>query len=110
MEITNPDKEGNESITAVLYKIKFIDSARFMASSLSDLVDDLTEGIYKIKFKYCYCFLECESEMFNETTPEKEEFHGNLNMVDITDSDYIHGKRVYKDFEIKNLGEYHDVS
>ena len=29
-------------------------------------------------------------------------------MEDITDSDYVHAKRVFKDFEIKNLGEYHD--
>ena len=28
------------------YKIKFIDSARFMATSLSNLVDNLTKGIY----------------------------------------------------------------
>ena len=26
----------------------------------------------------------------------------------ITNSDYLHTKRVCKDFEIKNLGEYHD--
>ena len=49
-------------------------------------------------------------EKFNETTlPEKEEFCSNLNMEDITDADYVHGKRVYKDFEITNLGEYHDL-
>ena len=30
-------------------------------------------------------------------------------MEDITDADYIHAKRVCKDFEIKNLGEYHDL-
>ena len=30
-------------------------------------------------------------------------------MEDITDADYTHGKRVCKDFEIKNLGEYHDL-
>ena len=29
-------------------------------------------------------------------------------MEDITDADYVHGKRVCKDFEIKNVGEYHD--
>ena len=27
----------------------------------------------------------------------------------ITDADYTHGKRVCKDFEIKNLDEYHDL-
>ena len=30
-------------------------------------------------------------------------------MEDITDTDYAHTKRVCKDFEIKNLGEYHDL-
>ena len=30
-------------------------------------------------------------------------------MKDITDADYAHAKRVCKDFEIKNLGEYHDL-
>ena len=49
-------------------------------------------------------------EKFNETTfPEKEEFCSNLTMEDITDADYIHGKRVCKDFGINNLGEYHNL-
>ena len=152
------------------YRIKFIDSARFMASSLSNLVDNLAEGIHKIKCKDCDCFLEYESvkdnlikykclscnkdysnkldeklkkrfkktfkfsnndintfilllrkrvysyeylddwEKFKEITlPEKEELYSSLNMGDITDVDYMHAKRVCKDFEIKNLGEYHDL-
>ena len=49
-------------------------------------------------------------EKFNETSlPEKEDFNSHLNMEDITDADYAHAKRVCKDFEIKNLGEYHDL-
>ena len=28
-------------------------------------------------------------------------------MEDITDTDYAPAKEAYKDFEIKNLGEYH---
>ena len=49
-------------------------------------------------------------ERFNETTlPEKEEFCSNLIMEDITDADYMHGKRVCKDFQINNLGEDHDL-
>ena len=31
----------------ITYKIKFIDSYRFMASSLSKFVDNLSEGIHK---------------------------------------------------------------
>ena len=30
-------------------------------------------------------------------------------MEDITDADYAHTKRVFKDFETKNLEEYHDL-
>ena len=49
-------------------------------------------------------------EKFNETSlPEKEDSYSNLDMEDITDADYMHVKRVCKDFEIKNLGEYHDL-
>ena len=49
-------------------------------------------------------------EKFNERSlPEKEDFYSHLNMEDITDADYVHAKRVCKDLEIKNLGEYHDL-
>ena len=30
-------------------------------------------------------------------------------MEDFTDADYMHTKRVCKDFEIQNVGEYHDL-
>ena len=48
-------------------------------------------------------------ESFNETLTEKEEFYSNLNIEDIIDAEYIHAKRNCKDFEIKHLGEYHDL-
>ena len=54
-------KDDNESVVTISYKIKFIDSAKFMATSLWNLVDNLTEGIPKIKCKVCDYFLEYES-------------------------------------------------
>ena len=49
-------------------------------------------------------------EKFNEMSlPEKEDLYSHLNMEDITDADYEHAKRIYKHFEIKDLGEYHDL-
>ena len=35
--------------------------------------------------------------------------YSKLNMEDITDADYMHAKRIYNNFEIKNFGQYHDV-
>ena len=40
--------------------------------------------------------------------PEKDSY-SHINMKDITDADYAHAKRVCKNFEIKNLGGYHDL-
>ena len=57
----NVDKDGHEDIRIISYKIKFIDITRFMAGSLSNPVDNLAEGIRKIKCKDCDCFLEYES-------------------------------------------------
>ena len=47
-------------------------------------------------------------EQFNETLPGKKDFYSHLNMEDITDPDYAQVKTC-KDFEIKSLGEYHDL-
>ena len=44
-----------------------------------------------------------------EKSSEKEDFYSHLNMENVIDADYAHAKRVCKDFEIKNLGEYHDL-
>ena len=47
---------------------------------------------------------------FNETfLPDKKEFYSSLNMQDITDADHKHSKIIWKDFRIKNVGEYHDL-
>ena len=58
-EIIKIDKDSNKNFeTIYTYKITFIDSARFMESSLSHLVNNLMEGIHKISCKGCGCFLE----------------------------------------------------
>ena len=42
-EIKKISKDGNEIVTTISYKMKFINSSRFIASSLSNLVDNLSE-------------------------------------------------------------------
>ena len=36
-------------------------------------------------------------------------FYSNLNMDDITDTGYRHANKVFKEFKLKHLGEYHDL-
>ena len=52
-EVTRIDKNGKEITKMISYRLQFIDSARFMASSLSNLVNNLPEGIHKIKCIKC---------------------------------------------------------
>ena len=51
-------KKVNKTTEFISYKIKFINSMVFMATSLSNLVDDLKGGIHNLKYKNCNCFLE----------------------------------------------------
>ena len=52
----------------ITYKIKFIDSYRFMSSSLSKLVDNLSEGIHNNKCFDCECkvdYIKIKKKMKN---------------------------------------------
>ena len=49
-------------------------------------------------------------ERYDENTiPSKEVFYSEFNLENIMDKDYEHVKKVWKTFDIKNLGEYHDL-
>ena len=52
-EIKNKNK-----IIEITYKIKFIDSFRFMSTSLSKLVDDLSEGLHNNRCIDCKSYLD----------------------------------------------------
>ena len=49
----------------ISYILQFIDSARFMASSLSNLVNNLSEEIHRIKYKFKHNDKQCESVELN---------------------------------------------
>ena len=84
-------------------KKRFNNTFKFSNNDINKFILLLRKGVYPYEYMDDW-------ERFNETTLyEKEKFYSNLNMEGITDEDYIHGKRVCKDFEIKNLGEYHDL-
>ena len=51
-EVIKIDKNGEESTKIIPCRLQFIDSTRFMESSLSIIFNNLDEGIHKIKCKY----------------------------------------------------------
>ena len=84
-------------------KNRFKNTFKFSNNDINKFVLLLTKGVYPYEYMDDW-------EKFNETTsPEKEEFYSNLCMEDITDADYMHAKRLYKDFGNKKLEEYHDL-
>ena len=63
----------------------------------------LRKGVYPYEYMTSW-------DKFEETKlPPEEAFHSNLNMNDINDYDYEHAQKVWKEFKLKNLGEYHDL-
>ena len=53
-EVTRNDENGEEITENISYILQFIDTPRFMSRSLKNLVNNLSEGIRKIKCKYGY--------------------------------------------------------
>ena len=51
-EVTRIDKNGSKITKNISYILQFVDRARFMASSLSNLVNNFSEKIHKTKCKY----------------------------------------------------------
>ena len=63
----------------------------------------LRKGIYP------YEYIDSWERYDENTIPLKEAFYSELNFKNISDKDYEHVKKVWEGFEIKNLGEYHDL-
>ena len=117
------DKNGEEKDK--LIELRFIDSFKFMSSSLDSLTKNLVRGGKKLfgfedyselqydlltrKGVYPYEYVN-SWDRFNETQlPPISAFYSNLNMSSISEEDYQHAQRVWKEFGIRDLGDYHDL-
>ena len=58
---------------------------------------------------YPYEYMDSWKRFKEESLPDKESFYSELNNEHITDEDYAHAQKVWDTFNIKNLGEYHDL-
>ena len=58
---------------------------------------------------YPYDYMNGINKFSEEKLPQKEEFFSKLNDCNISDEDFDHAQRIWKEFGMKNLGEYHDL-
>ena len=70
---------------AITYRLKFIDSFRFMSTSLSKLVDSLTDGVHNDKCVNCksnLCFVRTINEtLLFQRVDCKKEYEKKFNKV-----------------------------
>ena len=125
------DKEGNYVVIIkdINFEIRFIDSLKFLNSSLEQLVKNLKkkdgdedEYFYNIKqdFKrntelvtkkgvYPYDYVTDLSILLETQLPPKKAFYSKLNDEDISDEQYAHAKKVWNTFNCKTIRDYHDL-
>ena len=82
---------------------RFFNTYKFSSHDNNKFILLLRKGVYPYENMYGW-------KKVNKTSlREKENFYSHFNMENITDADYVHTKLVLKDFEIKNVREYHDL-
>ena len=109
------DKEDNERSREI--ELRFIDSFKFMSSSLDSLVNNLAEGGHKFwrfeeysdkqhellirKGIYPYEYMD-SWDRFNETRlPSKDKFYSNLYMPGVGDGEYGHARNVWRSLRLE---------
>ena len=105
--------------------LTFIDSFSFMSQSLDRLSSNLSDNaffyskkafpnddqfrIIKRKGVYPYDYMDSFQRFSEKSLPAREDFYSILNDTNISESDYEHAKQVWSEFQIKDLGDYHDL-
>jgi len=115
------DKEGKGVV--VKRELWFIDSFRFMASSLDALSKNLDAEqcvnmnkyykgkefeLLQKKGVYPYEWTNFERLSYGELPP-KEAFYSKLSDCGISDEDYVHAQNMWNTFYCKTFRDYHDL-
>ena len=106
-------------------KLSFIDSLQFMSKSLDELAGNLEDrdfiytkkyftdpvqfNLMKRKGVYPYDYMDSFSKFNDIELPKREEFYSLLTDNNISEDNYNHAKNVWNTFNLKNMGEYHDL-
>ena len=90
-------KKGSRELTK-----RFRNTYEFCDKDINKFILFLRKGIYPSEYMDSL-------ERFDETLLPDKEAYSSLNMEDIIDIDYRHANKVFKEFKLKNLGDYHDL-
>ena len=116
-------KDCSGSTFPINFEIRFLDSFKFLQTSLANLVSNLSPDDFistKHAFKtntslltrkgdYPYDYVSSLEKLSETQLPPKEEFYSKLNDEDITDDDYQHAIRVWNTFGCKTIRDYHNL-
>src|SRR5258708_1963869 len=75
-------------------------------------VKNLSQNYFKLLIQkqiYPYEYMDNFDKFEEEKLPSREEFYSTLNYEQISEDDYTHACKIWNIFQIKNLGEYHDL-
>nr|XP_022909031.1 uncharacterized protein LOC111420296 [Onthophagus taurus] len=116
--------EGDR-VENTFFKLRFVDSFRFMASSLDSLAGNLDEfdliNIRKFfphndqfrllskKGIFPYGYMDSLDKLNVTSLPPKKAFFNKLSFEDITDEQYSHAQTVWEKFNCQNLKDYSDL-
>ena len=117
--VKDDDKTGNLKYNPVYFNLRFLDSFKFMSSSLDSLSKNLSDfpichnnelqDRHLRKGIYPYDYMDLFNRFEEIENPPKHAYYSILNDQEITDEDYEHSIKIWKEDQIKNLGEYHDL-
>ena len=94
----NYKKDFNDKIIR-----RFLNIYEFCNEDINKFILLLRKGVYP------YEYMDSWERFVETSSPDKDAFCSSLNMEDITDIDYRHAKRVFKNLNNKNLVDYHDL-
>ena len=105
------------------FEIRFIDSFKFLQTSLANLVSNLQPSDFKNlnraiksntslltrKGVYPYDYVTSIDKLKETKLPSKEDFYSKLYDEEISEEDYQHAINVWSTFNCQTLQDYHDL-
>ena len=82
---------------------RFSNTYEFCNGDINQFILVLRKGVYP------YEYMDSWERLDETSLLDKEAFYSSLNMEDITDVDHRQAKRVFKNLNNKNLGDYHNL-